>query len=154
MSIALSLAKDAAFEDEVPIGAVIVSQGGLISEAKNGSIHHCDPCGHAEIYALRQAGKVMGNHRLNGCDLYVTLEPCPMCLAAIMHARIQRLIFATEDPKGGFRQFYPPSCWPLFRHTLDLTEGVCREEARDLLTGFFQEKRARGKRKWLRPSSP
>ena len=101
MRRALELATLAAREGEVPVGALIVKDGELIAEGRNRPIAHHDPTAHAEIQALRAAGKVLNNYRLPGTTLYVTLEPCPMCAGAIVHARVERVVFAATDPRTG-----------------------------------------------------
>jgi tRNA(adenine34) deaminase len=150
MTAVLELARQAAFADEVPVGALIVREGLFLGEGFNHNLGSCDPTAHAEIQALRAAAKFLGNHRLPGATLYVNLEPCPMCFAALMQARIKRLVFAAQDPKGGYRLFFPDECLPRFHHALEVEGGLLAEESQGLLLSFFQGKRARGKRKWLR----
>ena len=101
MAEALLLARRAGLEEEVPVGAVIVRAGEIIGRGWNRNIGLNDPSAHAEIMAMRDAGKAIGNHRLTGCSLYVTLEPCPMCVGAMIHARLDRLIYGATDPKTG-----------------------------------------------------
>src|SRR5436190_19179786 len=101
MRVALALAIQAAEGDEVPVGAVVVKDGAIVGRGYNQPISRHDPTAHAEVMALRDAAQHLGNYRLTGCDLYVTLEPCCMCVGAIMHARIARVIFGTADPKTG-----------------------------------------------------
>lgn len=101
MNAALAQARLAAEGGEVPIGAVVVYQGVMIAQAQNCVIRHVDPTAHAEMIAMRTAAKAVSNYRLNGCTLYVTLEPCAMCAGAMIHARLDRLVFAAADPKAG-----------------------------------------------------
>ncbi len=143
MSRALDEARAAAAAGEAPVGAVIVdAEGDVISAAGNAPIATCDPTGHAEIRALRAAGAAVGNYRLTGASLYVTLEPCAMCAGAIAHARISRLVVAARDPKGGAvfhgpRFFEQPTChW-----RPELVEGPYAEQSAGLLRAFFSARR-------------
>ncbi len=144
MRIALQEAQAAAEAGEAPIGAVVVDPrtGAVIARAHNAPIARHDPSAHAEILALRQAAETLGNYRLTGLTLMVTLEPCVMCAGAISHARIGRLVFAAEDAKGGAivhgpRFFEQPTChW-----RPDVTGGVLAEESAALLRGFFRARR-------------
>lgn len=142
MPRALALARAAADAGEVPIGAVIVKDGQVIAEAHNSPRTDHDPTAHAEILAIRRAAQAMGDERLTGCELWVTLEPCAMCAGAIAHARIQRLYYAASDPKGGAvehgaRVFEQEQCL----HRPDIYSGIGEAEAADLLRGFFRERR-------------
>ena len=144
MQRALELAQKAAKEDEVPIGAVIVDPGtdSIIAEAYNLSQHTLDATGHAEIEAIRQACRRLGQNRLRGMDLYVTLEPCTMCAAAISFARIEHLYFGAYDSKGGavtsgVRFFDAPTC----HHRPQVEGGILEAESTQLLKTFFQQKR-------------
>jgi len=142
MARALALAAQAAETGEVPIGAVVVKDGAIVAEAANLTRDPPDPTGHAEILALRRAAAVLGQERLTGCDLYVTLEPCAMCAGAIAHARIARLYYAAPDPKGGAvahgaRVFEHPQCL----HRPEVYAGLGESEAAELLRGFFRERR-------------
>ncbi|MGC1304950.1 MAG: tRNA adenosine(34) deaminase TadA [Caulobacteraceae bacterium] len=145
MRIALDLAQAAARAGEAPIGAVVVdpASGQVVAAAHNAPIALHDPTAHAEIRALRQAGEATGNYRLTGLWLYVTLEPCAMCAGAISHARIGRVIYGADDPKGGAvangpRFFEQPTChW-----RPDVTGGVLGDESSALLRGFFRARRA------------
>jgi tRNA(Arg) A34 adenosine deaminase TadA len=145
MRIALDLAQDAAARGEAPIGAVVYdpASGQVIAAAGNSPISLHDPTAHAEILALRQAAAKLGNYRLTGLSLFVTLEPCPMCAGAISHARIGRLVFGAEDAKGGgvihgARVFDQPTC-----HWKPQVEGgVSAEESAALLKGFFRARRS------------
>ena len=144
MQRALELAQKAAKEDEVPIGAVIVdpSTDSIIAEAYNLSQHTLDATAHAEIEAIRQACRRLGQNRLRGMDLYVTLEPCTMCAAAISFARIEHLYFGAYDSKGGavtsgVRFFAAPTC----HHRPQVEGGILEAESAQLLKTFFQQKR-------------
>ena len=142
MRAALDQAQAAAVAGEVPVGAVVVRDGAVIAAAHNAPRTHCDPTAHAEILAIRAAAQVLGNERLDGCELWVTLEPCAMCAGAIAHARIARLYFAAPDPKGGAvdhgaRVFAQDQC----HHRPDVYSGMGEDEAASLLTGFFADRR-------------
>ena len=142
MGRALLLAREAAAAGEVPIGAVIVKDGAVIAEAHNSPRTDHDPTAHAEILAIRRAAKALGDERLTGCELWVTLEPCAMCAGAIAHARIARLYYAASDPKGGAvehgaRVFDQPQCL----HRPEVYSGMGEAEAADLLRGFFKQRR-------------
>lgn len=139
---ALELARAAQNEGEVPIGAVVVRDGRIIGEGNNRTRRDKDPTAHAEIVALREAAQAIGNDRLTDCDLWVTLEPCPMCAGAIAHARIARLYYGAADPKGGgvehgARVFSHPTC----NHRPEIFEGLAAEEAGALLRDFFAARR-------------
>ena len=146
MRIALELAQAAAAAGETPVGAVVVdpSTGEIVGRGANAPIGRADPTAHAEIIALREAAQRLGNYRLTGLELFVTLEPCAMCAGAISHARIGRLVFGAEDPKGGAvvhgpRFFEQPTC-----HWRPATlGGVLAEESSALLKGFFRARRGR-----------
>jgi tRNA(adenine34) deaminase len=142
MRIALAEAGRALDAGEVPVGAVIVRDGAFLASAHNSPISLHDPSAHAEILAIRAAAAVAANYRLPGTTLYVTIEPCLMCAGAILHARIERLVFGAADPKGGAAV----SLWRLFEdprlnHTIAITEGILREACAEILSGFFREKR-------------
>lgn len=142
MPRALAAARAAAAAGEVPIGAVVVKDGEVIAEAHNAPRGSHDPTAHAEILAIRRAAEVLGDERLTGCELWVTLEPCAMCAGAIAHARIARLYYAASDPKGGAveqgaRVFDHPQCL----HRPEVYTGIGEEEAADLLRAFFRERR-------------
>jgi tRNA(adenine34) deaminase len=128
---------------EVPVGAVLVRDGCVIGEGYNQPIGACDPSAHAEIMALRDAARRVGNYRLPSSTLYVTLEPCPMCAGALVHARVARVVAATPDPRGGAAgsavDLFAPG---LFNHDIEYAVGVLREEASSLLQGFFRVRRA------------
>lgn len=142
MEAALAIAREAAARAEVPIGAVIVRNGQVIASAHNLVESTPDPSAHAEIVAIRAACAALGSARLTDCDLYVTLEPCPMCAQAISFARIRRLYFGAYDPKGGGvehgpRIFQQPTC----HHTPEVIGGVSERECAELLQSFFAQRR-------------
>lgn len=149
MEEALRLAQDAAMKDEVPIGALIVREGAMLGAGFNSNITSHDPTGHAEVIALRHAASFLRNHRMPGATLYVTLEPCPMCYAAIVNARVAHLIYGAHDPKGGYTQFYDAACLARFNHHVNVEAGILEDRCSQLIRDFFKEKRERGKRKWL-----
>lgn len=144
MDVALAEARAAAARGEVPIGAVIVSpDGAIVAQAGNRTRELSDPTAHAEILAIRAACAAASSERLPGHDLYVTLEPCPMCAAAISFARIRRLYWGASDPKGGGvengpRVFAHPTC----HHAPELYGGLADQDAADLLRGFFTDRRS------------
>jgi tRNA(adenine34) deaminase len=142
MQIALEAAREAAAAGEVPVGAVVVKGDAVIAVAANATRTPPDPTGHAELRAIRAAAEALGDERLTGCDLYVTLEPCAMCAGAIAHARIARLYYAASDPKGGSvehgaRVFEQPQCL----HAPEVYSGMGADEAAEILRGFFRERR-------------
>jgi tRNA(adenine34) deaminase len=142
MQIAIQEAVKAKEMGEVPVGAILVKDGFLIAKAHNQPISKNDPTAHAEIQLLRTAGSTLKNYRLTGTSLYVTLEPCAMCLGAIMHARIDRLIFGAYDPKtgvcGSSENFMEASC---FNHKITIASGVLENESKQLLKNFFNSRR-------------
>lgn len=142
MARALVLAEQAAKAGEVPVGAVVVKDGVMIGEGHNAPRSLADPTAHAEILALRRAAEALGNERLEGCELWVTLEPCAMCAGAVAHARIARLYYGAPDPKGGAvehgaRVFEQAQCL----HRPEVYAGIGEEPAAALLRGFFAERR-------------
>ncbi|MGO4739437.1 nucleoside deaminase [Bosea sp. 2KB_26] len=142
MDLAFAEARAAGARGEVPVGAVVVRDGTILASAGNRTLELRDPTAHAEMLALRRACEEIGSERLIGCDLYVTLEPCPMCAAAISFARIRRLYFGASDPKGGavengVRLYASPTC----HHAPDVYGGIGESEAADLLRGFFKSRR-------------
>ena len=142
MKIAISEACQAASEDEVPVGAILVKNGFIIAQGHNQSISKSDPTAHAEIQVIRKAAKNLKNYRLTETTIYVTLEPCAMCLGAIMHARVGRIVFGAYDTKTGVCG----SCGDLkdanfFHHQLQITGGVFEKKCRMILKDFFQKKR-------------
>lgn len=142
MQIAINESSAAKLVDEVPVGAVIVKNGELIAKAHNQPISTNDPTAHAEILALRKAGKKEKNYRLVGATLYVTLEPCLMCLGALMHARIKRIVFGAKNTKNGF-------CGSLidmtnerqFNHQVIVTGGILEKQCQEILKSFFRLRR-------------
>lgn len=142
MQAALDEARAAADAGEVPIGAVIVHNGAIISRGQNRVLRDNDPTAHAEIVALREAAKTMGNYRLNGCTLYVTLEPCAMCAGAMIHSRIDRLVFAAVDPKtGAAGSVLAVINHPQLNHQMQVEQGILAEESAELIRSFFQARR-------------
>ncbi|OAN45920.1 nucleoside deaminase [Magnetospirillum moscoviense] len=142
MAIALDQARLAASRGEVPVGAVVVQDGRVVAQAGNRVEELADPTAHAEMLAIRQAAEAIGNVRLDGCDLYVSLEPCPMCAAAISLARLRRLVFGAYDPKSGgtehgARVFDHATC----HHRPEVVGGVREAEGAALLKSFFQDRR-------------
>jgi tRNA(Arg) A34 adenosine deaminase TadA len=146
MHHALELARRAEREDnEVPVGAVLVAADGtLLAEGWNRNITEHDPTAHAEIVAMRKAGQALGNHRLLGATLYVTLEPCAMCAMAMVHARIARVVYAARDPKtGAAGSVFELLSDPRHNHRVAVEGGVLGEEASAMLTGYFRAKRGK-----------
>ncbi|MEM1237128.1 MAG: nucleoside deaminase [Pseudomonadota bacterium] len=143
MTRALELARDAGAAGEVPVGAVIVGPSGeVLAEARNAMRATSDPTAHAEIAAIRAACTALGSERLTGCDLYVTLEPCPMCAAAISAARIARLYYGASDPKsGGVEQGPRVFSHPQAHHVPEIYDGIGAAEAETLLKSFFSARR-------------
>ena len=142
MRDALALAQRAREQGEVPVGAVVVLDGAVIGQGFNQPISSSDPTAHAEIVALRDAARRIGNYRLTGATLYVTIEPCQMCVGAMIHARIARLVYGTPEPKAGavesaMRAHEHPS----LNHRMEATGGVLEGECRDLIQTFFKDKR-------------
>lgn len=151
MQLALSLAESARGADEVPVGAVIYRDQLMLGQGHNQSIFSNDPTAHAEVIALREACEFSGNYRLTGeSTLYVTLEPCPMCFYAMIHARVKTLVYGAADPKTGYTRFFGEEQLALFNHHIEVIPGVLAEESGALIRDFFREKRERGKRKWMR----
>jgi len=142
MRCALELAAKAAEAGEVPVGAVVVKDGRIIGRGFNRPITTADPTAHAEIVALREAAAAEGNYRLTGCELYVTLEPCAMCVGAMIHARIARIVYGTRDPKtGACGSIVDLPGLATFNHHGRFEGGVLAEECGDLLRNFFAERR-------------
>ena len=142
MALALEQAEKAAADGEVPVGAVVVRGGEVIAAAHNAPRALCDPTAHAEVLAIRAAAKALGNDRLDGCELWVTLEPCAMCAGAIVHSRISRVYYAASDPKGGAveqgaRVFDQEQCL----HRPEVYGGIGAAAAAELLRGFFKDRR-------------
>ncbi len=142
MAEALLLARRAGLEQEVPVGAVIVRAGEIIGRGWNRNIGLNDPSAHAEVMAMRDAGTAIGNHRLAGCSLYVTLEPCLMCAGAMIHARLERIVFGADDPKtGAAGGMFDLLADPAHNHAAVISGGCLAEESAALLRGFFRERR-------------
>ena len=142
MHLAMEQARAAAIREEVPIGALIVLQDRILAAAGNRTIIDCDPTAHAEILALRQASREIGNHRLTGATLYVTIEPCAMCAGALIQARIARLVYGADDAKGGaVRTCMQVLDAPALNHRIAVTAGILAEESIALLQSFFSARR-------------
>jgi tRNA(adenine34) deaminase len=145
MREALTLAGQAARQGEVPVGALVVDAGRVVGRGFNAPISAADPSAHAEICALREAAQSLGNYRLAGCTLYVTLEPCAMCAGAIMHARIARLVFGANDPKtGACGSVVDLFGEPRLNHHTEVKGGVLAVEAGRILSDFFAARRKAG----------
>lgn len=143
MARALELAREAERQDEVPVGALLVdAEGRVLAEACNRPVGLNDPTAHAELLVLREAGRRLGNYRLVGTTLYVTLEPCAMCAMALVHARVRRLVFGASDPRtGACGSLMNLVEHPALNHRLEVTGGVLAEESARLLRDFFQARR-------------
>ena len=148
MDKALSLARAAAEVGEVPVGSVVVHEGKIIATAHNRRELDQDPCAHAELLAMRLAAQELGSWRLEGCTVYVTLEPCAMCAGAMVLARIERCVYGCTDPKGGFLGTLGDlSAHPDLNHRFEVTPGVRAEECADELRSFFRRLRASRKKR-------
>ncbi|MCZ2723516.1 tRNA adenosine(34) deaminase TadA [Marinomonas sp. 15G1-11] len=147
MEKALDLADEAEAKSEIPVGAIVVLDNKIIGRGYNAPISNCDPTSHAEIQAIRSACENVGNYRLPGCRLYVTLEPCSMCAGAIVHARIEQVIYGAVESKSGVvcsqGQFFSE---PFLNHKVEVIGGVLAEKASQKLSRFFQYRRAQKKR--------
>jgi tRNA(adenine34) deaminase len=142
MQAALAEAHLAAEAGEVPIGAVMVRGGEIIARGQNNVIRDNDPTAHAEIIALRESAIALGNYRLNGCTLYVTLEPCAMCAGAMIHARVDRLVYAAADPKAGAcGSVLSVLNHPQLNHQMKVEQGILAAESAEVLRGFFRDRR-------------
>jgi tRNA(adenine34) deaminase len=142
LQMALDEAIAAGEAGEVPVGAVLVHQGEVLARAQNRVMRDSDPTAHAEVVALRAAGQALGNYRLNGCSLFVTLEPCSMCAGALVHARVDRVVYATADPKAGAAgSVLTVINHPRLNHQMQLDSGLLAEESSELLKAFFRERR-------------
>ena len=142
MQLALTAARQTAAQGEVPVGAVVIADGRLVAVAGNQPIGLHDPTAHAEILVLREAARQFHNYRLPGTTLYVTLEPCLMCIGAILHARIERLVYGAADPKSGaVSSVFPVTNDPRCSHRLVVGSGVLEQQCSELLRQFFREKR-------------
>lgn len=141
MRLALAQAALARAAGEVPVGAVVVQGGAVMGRGHNQPIGTSDPTAHAEVLALREAARAAGNYRLTGAVLYVTVEPCLMCVGAIVHARVATVVYGAADPKGGaVRSLLDPGTLPL-NHRFEAIEGVLADECREVLQAFFRERR-------------
>jgi tRNA(adenine34) deaminase len=141
MRLALEQAELARAAGEVPVGAVVVKDGTVVARAYNHPVGASDPTAHAEVLALRDAARAVGNYRLTGATLYVTVEPCLMCVGAIVHARVATVVYGVADPKGGAaRSLLDPNTLPL-NHRFEAVEGVLEDECRKILQSFFRERR-------------
>lgn len=142
MRLALREAQRGAEEGEVPVGALVVQAGRVVARAHNRPLHLNDPSAHAEILALRRAARKLGNHRLPGCSLYVTIEPCAMCAGAIVQARLRRVVFGAKDHKAGASgSALTVLNHPKLNHQLEVIQGVLADDCASLLRAFFQGKR-------------
>jgi tRNA(adenine34) deaminase len=141
---AIAEAHLAELSGEVPVGAVIVRDGVVLARGRNRVITDSDPTAHAEIIAMREAGRLIGNYRLENCELYATLEPCAMCAGAILHARIRRLVYAAPDPKAGAcGSVLEVMNHPKLNHRVEVTAGVLADECGAMLTNFFRARRTK-----------
>lgn len=142
MKIAFEEAESGYRRGEVPVGAVLVREGNILARAHNAPIGMKDPSAHAEMLVLRHAGEKLGNYRLAGTELYVTIEPCIMCAGAIVHARVDRVIFGARDPKcGAVVSLYNIFDDKRLNHQVKITEGILKEECGEIISRFFREKR-------------
>jgi tRNA(adenine34) deaminase len=143
MQLAIAEARAAETAGEVPVGAIVVSPTGeIIGRGNNQVLRTSDPTAHAEVVAMREAGRALANYRLTGCTLFCTLEPCAMCAGAMLHARIARLVFATRDSKAGAcGSVLSVMNHPALNHRIEVVEGVLGEECSTLLTAFFRARR-------------
>ena len=142
LALALDEARAAAAAGEVPVGAIIVENGVVVGRGQNRVLRDVDPTAHAEIVALREAGRALGNYRLGACEIFVTLEPCAMCAGAMIHARLGRLIYAAADPKAGaVGSVLEVLNHPRLNHQMLVTSGILADESGELLRTFFRERR-------------
>lgn len=142
MQQALDEARAAAFAGEVPVGAVVVHDAKIIARSGNRTIRDCDPTAHAEIVVLREAARVLRNYRLAATTLYVTIEPCSMCAGAIIQARVPRLVYGCDDPKGGaVRSCFEILSHSVLNHRVEVTPGVLASDCAALIQSFFAERR-------------
>jgi len=142
MQAALAQARVAAQAGEVPIGAVLVHNGTILAHGQNRVLRDLDPTAHAEQVSIRSAARALANYRLNGCTLYVTLEPCAMCAGAMIHARLDRVVYAARDPKAGAAgSVLGVLNHPQLNHQMVVDQGILAEESSELLRSFFRERR-------------
>ncbi len=146
MEEALRTAQRALEAGEVPVGAVVVHAGEIVGRGWNRNLTDSDPTAHAEIIALRQAGANLGNHRLEDCELFVTIEPCPMCAGALVHARVKRVVYGADDPKAGaIHSVMEVLNHPRLNHQTEVRGGVLAGRSAELLQSFFRNRRAEGR---------
>jgi tRNA(adenine34) deaminase len=142
MQVALEQARQAEKAGEVPVGALVIKNGAIVGQGQNRNLRDNDPTAHAEIVALRQAAAALGNHRLIGCQLFATIEPCAMCAGAMVHARIARLVYGAADPKAGAVSSVTQVVnHPLLNHKMEVVAGVIAHECSALLQDFFRKRR-------------
>jgi len=142
MEEALRLAQRALEAGEVPVGAIVVREGVVVGRGWNRNLSDCDPTAHAEIVALREAGRTVSNHRLGGCELFATIEPCAMCAGALVHARLKRLVYGADDPKAGaVRSVLGVLNHPRLNHKMEVRAGVLAGRCSELLQAFFRIRR-------------
>jgi tRNA(adenine34) deaminase len=142
LMLALDEARAAAAAGEVPVGAIVIADGLIVGRGQNRVLRDLDPTAHAEIVALREAARNLGNYRLSGCEIFVTLEPCAMCAGAMIHARLSRLVYAAADPKAGaVGSILQVLNHPQLNHQMAVTSGELAEESGELLRSFFRERR-------------
>jgi len=145
MGEALRAAQRALEAGEVPVGAVVVHAGEIVGRGWNRNLTDSDPTAHAEIIALRQAGANLGNHRLGDCELFVTIEPCPMCAGALVHSRVKRVVYGANDPKAGaIHSVMEVLNHPRLNHRTEVRGGVLAGRSAELLQSFFRNRRAEG----------
>jgi tRNA(adenine34) deaminase len=143
MQVALRAAQRALQAGEVPVGAVVICDGQVIGRGFNRNITDSDPTAHAEVIALREAGKMLGNHRLSNCELFATIEPCAMCAGALVHARVRRLVYGAEDPKAGaVHSLMHVLNHPGLNHQIEVRGGVLAGQCAELLQEFFRARRS------------
>ncbi|MFT6389043.1 MAG: tRNA(adenine34) deaminase [Cellvibrionaceae bacterium] len=143
MQEALTLARQAGDEGEVPVGAIVVIDNNIVGQGFNQPISSCDPTAHAEIIALRDAAKNIGNYRLVNATIYVTLEPCTMCAGAIVHSRVKRLIYGAKEPKAGAIESQAELLRaPYINYRVEVEGGICEQESSELISAFFTGRRA------------
>lgn len=142
MRLALQQARAAGDLGEVPVGALVIKDGEIVGRGHNRNLLDHDPSAHAEIVALRDAGARLGNHRLNGCEMFVTIEPCAMCAGALIHARLSRLVYGATDPKAGAVQSVLQVLnHPSLNHKIEVVPGVLEQECSEILQRFFRDRR-------------
>lgn len=145
MRFALNRALEARQRGEVPVGAIVVIDGEIQGEGFNQPIDTCDPTAHAEIVAMRQAAQRVGNYRLVGSTVYVTIEPCQMCVGAMIHARVARLVYGAPEPRAGaIESAMRAHEHPALNHRIEATGGVLEQDCREVLQAFFRERRTEG----------